>query len=735
MLCAFLGGFFWAVFCAQQRLSVELPRELVGENILVDGIVSSIPDIDEQRTRFEFVIEAQHDSERHLPLPFKTRLSWYRRGDTALPEIKVGQQWQLLIRLKPPSGFMNPGGFDYESWLFRHNIRATGYVREHQDNTLLQSEGWRYGLSAIRAELLNRLKQLSGDLRYRGVLLALSLGYRDAISDSDWQLLLHTGTNHLMAISGLHIGLVAGLLYFCALGLIGYCRVRGWLGTASWPAQRTAALLAWGGALVYAVLAGFALPAQRAFIMLTVGIFAVVAYRQLSPAQSLVLALVAVLLLDPFAVQAAGFWLSFAAVAVLIYTFNGRRRHMPLRNKIMAVITGWGRAQWVLLVGLLPLTLYWFGGAAMTATAANLIAIPLVGMLVVPLGLLATLFCPLLPAIATSLLWLANLCLTGLWPLLELMQQLPLSHWEQPQPPLWYMGLAMVGAMLLLAPRGWPVRWIGVFWFAPLLFYQPARPDTGAFFLTVLDVGQGSAMVIQTAHHSLIYDTGPKFNDGFDSGRLVVLPFLRQAGIDRVDTMIVSHGDNDHIGGSAAIIDSMPVARIISSVPRRFAGEAVESCRDGRHWSWDGVRFSILHPDRKVHWEGNNSSCVLLVETGVTRVLLNGDIEKPVEQRLLREHQLQPVSVLFAPHHGSRTSSTESFVRAVQPEHVVFNAGLYNRYGFPKPDVLARYRKTGARLWTTGEQGALQFYVSEKGAELRSRYRVAARRYWHFRPH
>jgi competence protein ComEC len=292
--------------------------------------------------------------------------------------------------------------------------------------------------------------------------------------------------------------------------------------------------------------------------------------------------------------------------------------------------------------------------------------------------------------------------------------------------------LALAGAALLLAPKGLPARWVGAFWCLPLLFHTPVRPQAGEVSLTALDVGQGTAIVVQTASHDLIYDTGPKFSERFDSGDMVVLPFLKHRGITRADMLLVSHGDNDHSGGSEAILRSLPVDRVVGDVAEHLTAQPVEPCSDGQRWDWDGIHFEILHPDRNARWLGNDSSCVLLIESGDNRVLLTGDIEKRAERHLLREHEIKPLRLLFAPHHGSRSSSTAAFVAAVRPEHVVFNAGLFNRFGFPDVEVAKRYLNAGAQLWETGEQGAIEFVVNEKQIKLRHRHRFSARRYWHF---
>jgi competence protein ComEC len=619
----------------------------------------------------------------------------------------------------------------------------------------------RHQLDYWRQRLLEHIYPLTPSTHNRGVIAGLVLGYRADITQEQWRLLLETGTNHLVAISGLHIGLIAGLFYAAVIRL----GVLLPLTPGAWPRQRIAALAAYVAAVVYAMLAGLALPTQRALIMLGVGLMGILAYRQLRPGYALLLALVLVLLFDPFAVLNPGFWLSFGAVAVLIYMAVGRRvvrQHNPRMNSaILRRGWLWGKLQWLLLLGILPLSVIWFGRVAVGGVAANLVAIPLVGMIVVPLVLLAAVVSLLSRVLAEWLFSAADWLLEVFWRWLELVSDLPFNLWLPPEPSWWALICAFVGLALLLAPRGLPGRWVGVLWLLPLLLAKPPVPGAGEFWLTALDVGQGTAVVVRTQRHTLVYDAGPRFSGGFNTGEAVVLPFLYSLGISRIDRLLISHGDNDHIGGAWALLEQIPVGTVLTSVPERFAfesalsrdgradhellhdrhfrhpwrsytGAPVDRCRTGQQWSWDGIRFEILHPDAS--GEGNNASCVLQITAPGGRALLPGDIEEQAEQSLLRDRKLAPVALLVVPHHGSRTSSTAAFIDALRPAHAIVPAGYLNRYGFPKPDVVARYQQHNARVWVTGDEGAMMFEVGNEGTYPRMLYRREAGKYWHRKP-
>jgi competence protein ComEC len=503
------------------------------------------------------------------------------------------------------------------------------------------------------------------------------------------------------------------------------------VGPGAWPRQRTATLAAYAAAVVYTMLAGLALPTQRALIMLGVGLTGILAYRQLRPGHALLLALVIVLLFDPFAVLGPSFWLSFGAVAVLIYIATGQgmpRRETPVLQRGLL----WGKLQWWLLLGILPLSIFWFGRVSVGAVLANLLAIPWVGVLIVPLVLLAAAISMLSLPLACWLFHVADYLLDMFWRWLELVSGLPFNLWSPPAPSLWALLCAFVGVALLLAPKGLPGRWVGALWLLPMVLTKSPVPAVGEFWLTALDVGQGTAVVVRTHEHALVYDAGPKFSERFNAGEAVVLPYLRSLGINRIDRLLISHGDNDHIGGAQALIDEMPIGSILTSVPERFDFIPADHCRIGQRWEWDGVMFEVLHPDRP--GKGNNSSCVLLVSAPGGRALLTGDIEKQAERLLLRDHRLMPVDLLLVPHHGSRTSSTPGFIDVLRPAHAIIPAGYLNRYGFPKPDVVARYQQRDVAIWVTGDEGAVMFEAGSEGVYPRLLYRRQAGKYWHRKP-
>ncbi|MCK5640480.1 MAG: DNA internalization-related competence protein ComEC/Rec2, partial [Gammaproteobacteria bacterium] len=535
-----------------------------------------------------------------------------------------------------------------------------------------------------------------------------------------WEVLIATGTNHLMAISGLHIGLVAGLVYLLVRWL--------WVFAGSLaltvPAPKAGAFAALLAAMVYAALAGFSIPTQRALVMIAVAMGAVLLQRHVLPRQGLALALLLVLLLDPLAVLAPGFWLSFAAVAVILYGMAGRLSPRGIWWR-------WGRVQWLVAIGLLPFMLLLFGRVAPLSPLANIIAVPWMGFLVVPLTLLGALLLPLTEPVAnlllTSAVWLVEL----LWPLLEGLADAS-SGLQFPAPPLWAMLPGLIGMAWLLAPRGWPVRGLGIIGLLPMLLNSPAKPNAGEVWLTLLDVGQGLATVVQTTNHVLVYDTGPRFSDSFDTGKAVVAPYLQHRGIGRIDTLVISHGDNDHIGGAQSLSRALPVEEILTSVPGKIPWQRSTPCQRGQQWRWDGVDFEVLHPPSHYRSRGNDGSCVIRVSSRAGDVLLTGDIEALSELELvLQEADALQTRILIAPHHGSKTSSNESFVTAVAPEYVLLPVGYRNRYGLPNAEVVSRYQKAGSRLLDTASHGAISVVMGSQHDILPTTYRSFARRYWH----
>lgn len=713
---AALFGFAWLCLFAQLRLADALPHELQGEDLLIRGHVVGLPTLQHDRTRFQFQIESAQHGEQRLDMPLLTRIAWYR-GESP----RAGERWQLLVRLKRPRGLANPGGFDYASWLFRHGIRATGYVRDGQHNQRLAGHASSQWLHRTREWLGERLSAALPDARQPGLLRALSLGQRDRISPELWEQLRATGTNHLVAISGLHIGLIAG----------GFA----WLASLVWrfsPPLRErftrpgfAAAMSLPAAIAYAALAGFALPTQRALIMLTIVIATLLLRRHIGLWRGWSLALLAVLLFDPLAPMGVDFWLSFGAVATIIFAFQGR----------LASASQWRHAlrlQVAVSLGLLPLTLLFFQHGSIVSPLANLIAVPLVGLLLVPLVLLGALLAAVDPSWASGILWLGDMLADHLVLGLGWLAEHPISHWQQAAPSPIALGLALLGIAIMLSPARLLPRWLLIPLCLPALFSSTARPPHGQFELHLPDVGQGLSVVIQTKHHALLFDAGARFSARFDAGSAVVLPFLQQLGITRLDVAIASHGDNDHRGGLPAVLAAVPTNRLLTGFNWRDSPQESTACRTGQQWHWDGVHFEILHPAEAMP-EGNNASCVLLITAANgSRALVPGDIEESGEAMLLARG-IAPVELLIAPHHGSKTSSSEALLTRLQPQVALFPIGHRNRYGFPHPAVQARYDRLGVRSYRSDRDGALSFRLGEPsdGHQPRLLQRSRdTRRYW-----
>ena len=709
-------GLFWAVWRADLQLGPTWPAQAMRQDAVLSGYVASIPRVAPHSVRFHFHVDgASRRGQVLRDFPAVVRLSWYG----AAPQLRPGQRWRLRVRLKPPNGFMNPGSFDYERWLFRQGIRATGYVRPHGGERLA---GLRLTpsvrLDRLRMDLAQRIAAVVPATDGRGVLQALTLGIRDGIPQGRWQTLLDTGTNHLIAISGLHVGMVAA-----AVGLL---LNRIWAAVPRLvlllAAPRAAALCALAAAGGYAALAGFTVPTQRALVMLAVVLGGVLLWRRARPAHSLAAALLAVLLLDPLAVMDAGFWLSFAAVAVILYVVADRSGDAWLRS--------WGRVQWALLLGLLPLTALLFQRVAPVAPIANLLAVPWVGFAVVPLALCGMLLFGIWPSAGGFLLGLAGATLSALWPVLDFLAGLPGAHLRLGVPSPAALTLALCGVAWMLAPRGWPSRWIGAVMVAPLLWPPPSQPPPGEWRLSLLDVGQGMSAVVQTAYHTLVFDAGPRFSRRFDTGEAVVAPYLRSQGLRRLDLLVVSHDDNDHSGGVASVLRAYPHARVLASNTSRWQGS--EACRAGQFWIWDGVRFDMLYPSAASGGARNDRSCVLRISSAGGSALLLSDIEAEAERGLMGEWGGQLASdVMIVPHHGSATSSTGLFLDAVHPRLALLSRGFGNRFGFPQASVMQRYEVRGIEVADTARSGALSVRFSRvDGVRLLPGYRTEAGRYW-----
>ena len=715
------AGFLYALVRAHVLAPDPVPVDWEGRDLMVEGVVAGLPEQAGGRLRFEFDlerVEADPGSRRAVDAPLRVRLTWYRGA----PQMRAGERWRLKVRLKGPRGFANPGGFDYEGWLFRRGIAATGYVRAGSAERI-SAGAW--SVARVRQNLAERIDAALGPAPLRPLVKALALGARDEMSRDQWRVLRATGTAHLMAISGLHVGLVSGL----AFGVFAFAWRLAGVGVLLVDARRVGASAAVIAALVYAALAGFSVPTQRAAVMVACLMLAVLTRRRVAPATVLGRALFAVLLLDPFAVSEPGFWLSFSAVAVILFGVAGR---LTLRPSVGERLwRRYGRVQCLLGLALLPLGFWFFGEYPLGAPVANAAAVPWVAALVVPPILAGTLMAVLVPGVGELLLGFGHLALSGLWWGLEGLAHLGLMLPAGGAGPRWQMLAALAGALLLLAPRGVPGRWLGALWMAPLLFASPERPPAGTLRLTVLDVGQGLSVVLRTRDHTLVYDTGPAFSERFDAGAAVVVPYLRQAGVRSVDALVLSHRHRDHVGGAASVLEAIPVRRIVTNASQ-WAGRS-RPCRSGDHWEWDGARFEMLHPPTGRKDTGNEGSCVLRITLGASAVLLTGDIGERSEHELMGRHDLRS-DLLLVPHHGSKTSSAPAFLDAVGPRLALLSAGYRNRFGLPDPGVMARYRSRGIAVLHTATEGGIEVDLHADGSfDAPRRYRKERRRYWHRR--
>jgi competence protein ComEC len=694
----FACGFFWAAWQAQLVMQATLERDLEGKTVYVEGVVLTQPQrVSDRLQRFLFAIERLDSGDGWNTFNGNARLNWYAESAAPL----AGERWRLAVRLKQPHGFSNPGGFDYEGWLFQQRIRVSGYVRTDANNRRIAAADVA-AIERLRHRLLLAFDSMS-PRDSLALIQALTIGDRGDISGQQWSTLNATGTTHLMAISGLHISLVAGLMF--ALTRTAWSRC-GRL-AAVLPATRAATLFAIAAAACYACLSGFGIPARRALVMVTVFMLALLANRDAPFLRVIVFAVLVTLLIDPLSVLSAGWWLSFWAVLIIAWMGCGRVGQTSLLRR-------WLLMHVVLALGMLPLLLVFFQQASLIAPLANMVAVPLVGLLVVPLALFAVALFTVIEPAGIGLLEIAATLIDMLWPALQWLASLPHAAWTQHQPVRWTLLPAIAGLALLLMPRGIPGRSAGLVLLLPLLLVRPSQPAQGEVRVTLLDVGQGLAAVVQTASHALVYDAGPRFSDSFDTGQAVVVPFLRRQGVTQLDALVVSHGDNDHIGGVASLLAAYPARRILSSVPGQLPEARAKFCRSGDQWQWDGVYFAVLHPAAAFAESGNNGSCVLHIEAaGGGRLLLAGDIERAAEQQLLREQRDRlGAEVLVVPHHGSNTSSSAAFISAVAPTIALFPTGYLNRYRMPRPEVLARYQAAGVRYFETGRDGALTVRLS-----------------------
>ena len=704
-LGALLAGAGWAALHAGWVLDAQLPYRLEDSEIAVAGTVVSLPEVELRRTRFRFRVDdtaGLHPALRGKQL----QLAWYDDFSAEQPgprmQLGAGARWHFTVRLRAPRGLANPGGFDAERHALAQRVAASGLVRPETARWLAASSGLQAWRERMAARIGEAVEQRSA--RY---VQALAVGDTRGLDDADWRMLRATGLTHLIAISGFHVGMVAG---FAALLAGGAWRLLPWLGRCC-PYPHAAALAALCGAVGYAAVAGFALPTVRTVLMIAVVVLARLGRRPGSVAGALALAALAVLAWDPLSVLMAGFWLSFAGVAWLVWCLPGR----------LHWLRGFLSAQVVATVGLLPFTAMLFDQASLAGPLANLLAIPWWSLVVLPLALLGTGLEALWPSAGQwpwhASAWCFELSLTPLsW-----LAESRFALWWLPEARGFALPLALAGALWLLLPRGIPGKPLALLLWLPLLWPRQELPRRGEVELVLFDVGQGLSVLVRTAGHRLLYDAGPAVRDGFDAGERVVVPGLHALGVGQLDALVLSHGDNDHAGGAEAVAAALPVATHYapSGMP---SAAAMDACVAGQGWQWDGVRFEFLHPHAGFPYLRNESSCVLRVQSRHGVVLLSGDIGEAVEEGLAkRQRGLLRADVVLAPHHGSGGSSLPAFVAATQARLVLVSAGYRNRFGHPRPEVVERWRRAGAEVLVTADSGAVRVWLGEDGVQLRER--------------
>ena len=712
-----LGAFAWTAWRADLAMQARLPHALEKRDILVTGVVTDLPQAQDGSTRFQFDIARAEFNGRSVPVHGHVRLSWYASRRHEVPVIRPCSTWRLRVRMKRPHGLVNPGGMDFERSALQKGVIATGYVREDPANALLEEGAC---VDGARARIATAIEAaLPDDAHAARLLRALSVGDERALDEHDWQVVRATGISHLIAISGFHVGLAAvfgawlvGLAWwlFPSLGL-----------RLARPLAEAAA--AFPAALAYGALAGFGLPTTRTLLMIAV----VAGWRLLRRGggfgEGFGLALAAILIVDPLSVLSAGFWLSFAGVALLAWTLA---RDIGWRGHLKEI----GLAPLLMTLALLPLTVWFFGQASLVAPLANLVAVPFVSFVIVPIDLAA---CALLLAWPWAGQLLLHVCahlVDALWWVLLHLASWPAAMQYLPETSLLAFVLACFGAVWLLAPRGVPARALGALALLPLCWPRSTLPADGAFRASVIDVGQGLSVLVRTRSHALLIDTGARYPSGFDLGEAAVVPTLHALDVAHLDGLVISHGDNDHSGGAVSVLSAYPGTPVWGGEPAR-GPVPMRQCDAGQRWRWDGVDFRMLRPPAPVTVHGNDAGCVLLVSGVDGRLLLPADTSSKVEPGIARAVPPGPPLVMVVPHHGSKTSSSIAYLQALHPQLAIASTGYLNGYHHPAPEIVARYAGLGIPLLNTPDTGAVRIaFPAGAPPHILSEERLRQSRYW-----
>lgn len=723
-------GFSWAVVYGHWKLADRLEPELIRQPLVLTGSIVELPRHENKNWRFVFEPDSARLEGETVSVPSRIRLGWYKT-DT---QLSSAQRWQLQVKLKPATGLQNPGLFDFERWLFQRGIGARGYVVTSKNNRLLDHLMGHSVFDRLREHIRQSLTSYSEYPDAVALVLALTVGDKSYISPGSWETFRVLGINHLVAISGLHVGMIVLLTYWMA-GRLWRLSVR----VCEWiPAPLIQAVAGVVAAFLYAGMAGFSLPTQRAMVMISVVLLAKIFLVNLQPFRQLAIAVFVVLLWDPLAIIAPGFWLSFMAVTAIFMSIGDQsdRREKPDKNtkiqdwlvKVRQLVV----MQWSITLLLLPFSLLFFNQVSVVSPLANLLLIPVFSFFIVPLSLLLTLLNQLDHGLVESLF---RQYLDVVEWLLLFLEQLAVYDWfvfQTAEISLYRF------AMLLLPVFVWYLgnfrfrKFLAIVILVAALFFPQAKRAENLLFVTVLDIGQGTSVLLEAAGKILLYDLGPRYGNGNSATLSVVVPFLKNRGIKSIDMLVISHSDSDHAGDLPGFLGEIHVEKLV-------AGERLEVfrqhdlCRSGQKWKWQQTVFEFLSPDRHPA-KDNNASCVLRVEHGENHLLLTGDMEKTVERRLLKgDWQKLEAEVVLVPHHGSKSSSTPEFVKAVDARYVINTSGYLNRYGFPKEIVKNRWLKNGAEFLNTGELGALELIIGTRvnGISFQT-FRQKYAKYWHW---
>lgn len=693
----FLSGILWAGIYPKLIDYSVLLEGYEGKEILIQGFIADLPRENKINQGFNFKVEQAFLNQKEIKLPSKIKLSWYQKKQ----KVKGGERWQFLVRLKKPRSFKNPAGFDYAAWLAHKGIGAVGYVRKSIDNQLLGQKKMAFILN-YRQKTKDHILHILGKTPQSAILIALTVGDKHLINDTQWQQFGQLGINHLIAISGLHIGMIAtlsGLLFFRlwrAISILCYIL----------PAQKASAIFALGIALLYALFSGFEVPSRRAITMLSLLLGAILFNRPIHSLPILLMAFFIIVVMEPMAIFSAGFWLSFSAVFSIVYILNGR----------IKPFNGWQtliKMQFAISILLIPFTLGWFGRISIIAPLINPIAIIYTTWLVIPcafIGLWMSFFFnnPIF------LQWASKLIYFGL-NTMDYVSQWQWISFEYANLPVWILACIGIAGLCLLLPRGLAGRGLALPFCLPAIFYSPKPIPQNEFQLTMLDVGQGLSMVIETHQHTLIYDLGPRFSTHFNAATKMVLPYLKKRHINQIDLLILSNADSDHAGAYQAFDQNISITKVISGEPKEIHLNAVESCHQEKKWQWDGIHFTILTIDHPEWLKNNDASCILLMSGAHFKVLLTGDISKKIEQALVQKYPiLENTHVVQVAHHGSKTSSSALFIKTVKAQYALFSTGYRNKYHFPKEVVVKRWQQKNAVILNTSLDGALQFSTRQK---------------------